>query len=367
MYTSFNVKNFRCFKDFVIKPLARVNLVAGKNNVGKTALLEALWLHAGPDVPNLGIRVDTFRGMPNPVPEELFRDLFHRFDRDGTIALSATGDWGKASRDLQIKVQDRQTTQVTLTAGTMGDEQAVEDRSTAQAIESSHEIVLKYTDESGQLYTSRGWLVQQQVGPGIVTGSMRMSQERVPGRPDPVYLAARHRPTAREDADRFSKFEIETRENEIVEVLKLTEPRLKRLTIVAEHGSPTVYGDTGIGRLLPVPLMGDGMARLLSLALSFGTAQGAIVLFDEVENGLHHTIMADVWKALARFARNFNVQIVATTHSHECVRSAHEAFKEDEVYDFRLHRLDRSGDDIKAVTFDQQMLETALQSGLELR
>lgn len=47
MYTSFSVKNFRCFDDLTLDNLARVNLIAGKNNVGKTALLEALLLHSG--------------------------------------------------------------------------------------------------------------------------------------------------------------------------------------------------------------------------------------------------------------------------------------------------------------------------------
>ena len=38
MYKSFRVKNFRCFKDLQINDLGRVNLIAGKNNTGKTAL-----------------------------------------------------------------------------------------------------------------------------------------------------------------------------------------------------------------------------------------------------------------------------------------------------------------------------------------
>ena len=45
MYKSFRVKNFRCFKDLQINDLGRVNLIAGKNNTGKTALMEAMYLH----------------------------------------------------------------------------------------------------------------------------------------------------------------------------------------------------------------------------------------------------------------------------------------------------------------------------------
>jgi AAA15 family ATPase/GTPase len=42
MYKSFKIKNFRCFEELELNELAEVNLIAGKNNVGKTALLEAL-------------------------------------------------------------------------------------------------------------------------------------------------------------------------------------------------------------------------------------------------------------------------------------------------------------------------------------
>ena len=42
MYTSFSIENFRCFEDLTVEPLARVNLICGENNTGKTALLESL-------------------------------------------------------------------------------------------------------------------------------------------------------------------------------------------------------------------------------------------------------------------------------------------------------------------------------------
>jgi predicted ATP-dependent endonuclease of OLD family len=77
--------------------------------------------------------------------------------------------------------------------------------------------------------------------------------------------------------------------------------------------------------------------------------------------------MAKVWTAIAQAARAADVQIFATTHSWECITAAHQAFSESDTYDFRLHRLDRIGEDIRAVTLNQKMLDTAIQSGLEVR
>ncbi len=43
---SLEIKGYRCFEHLTIEKLGRVNLIVGKNNVGKTALLEALWIYA---------------------------------------------------------------------------------------------------------------------------------------------------------------------------------------------------------------------------------------------------------------------------------------------------------------------------------
>jgi AAA15 family ATPase/GTPase len=63
MYTSFEAKNFRGFEDLAISELGRVNLIAGVNNIGKTALLEALFIHCGAYNPVLALNVNALRGI----------------------------------------------------------------------------------------------------------------------------------------------------------------------------------------------------------------------------------------------------------------------------------------------------------------
>jgi len=113
--------------------------------------------------------------------------------------------------------------------------------------------------------------------------------------------------------------------------------------------------------------MGGGMERLASLVLVIGTIPNGVVLVDEVESGLHYSILPKVWRAIGEVARQFNTQVFATTHSLECIVAAHRAFSESERYDFRLHRLDRDKESISAVTYDQETLEAAIETGLEVR
>jgi AAA15 family ATPase/GTPase len=145
------------------------------------------------------------------------------------------------------------------------------------------------------------------------------------------------------------------------------EPRLKRLSILVTAAGPTIHGDIGIDRLLPLQMMGDGLGRLLTLLLSIISSEDGFVMVDEIESGLHFSVMAKVWSAIAQIAREKNVQVFATTHSWECLKAAHESFSQSGIYDFRLHRLDRVDDLVTSTTYDKDMIETALSSGMELR
>src|SRR5216684_4176503 len=87
MIRSFKIKNYRGFKDFAIEPLERVNLITGSNNVGKTALLEAIYLNITPAnalSSNLG---------SNNVESSTRHNLFRGF-KDINYSLDNVTKWG---------------------------------------------------------------------------------------------------------------------------------------------------------------------------------------------------------------------------------------------------------------------------------
>ncbi len=109
------------------------------------------------------------------------------------------------------------------------------------------------------------------------------------------------------------------------------------------------------------------MARVIGILLRIANASGGIVLIDEIENGLHHSILKNFWQVIGRAAKVFNTQVIATTHSYECIREAHYAFSQSQDYDFLLHRLDRINNRVEAVAYDQEALEAALKAEFEVR
>ncbi|MCY4366348.1 MAG: AAA family ATPase [Chloroflexi bacterium] len=365
MYRSFTIKNFRCFDELTVEGMGRINLIAGKNNVGKTALLEALWVHHGAVNPDVGVRIGTFRGLDAPSLDNFLADLFHRFNRGGVIELLAIGDWSESPRELRISCEEVSTVEVPLPRPR--DEQHDTRQTSSTFNNSSSRVVFDYTFGPDVQLSATGRLVEQIVGPGVSTIAMEQTQRPRPYQENGIFLAARRTGVSNEDVQRYSQLEVAGQEGKILDILEQIEPSLGRLAVVATGQETRIYGEIGLDRLIPFQLMGDGMSRLLSVALAIATAPGGIVLVDEIENGIHHSVMEKVWKAIGAFAHSYDVQLFATTHSYECIGAAYRAFESDEEDELRLFRIERSKEGkFRAVKFDRERLGSVLQFNMEV-
>jgi hypothetical protein len=376
MYTSFSVENFRCFERLTVEPLARVNLICGENNTGKTALLESIWLHSGPNSPDLGLRLNGFRGIGGPDPRRLLYDLFRNFDPQRSIKLEARGDWSEGIRSLKIKLQPRGTE---VFVPQNPDEQFVGGRGarvTNVSAVSDAEVYLDFVDEDNDSFVSTGrWEVAEAPVPdgiplvpfSLSSQGMVMNRAAMPPSPSNIFLSARHRNRPEEDVARFGNVVLSGGADSIVSCLKAVDTRIDRLETIAAPPSPMIYADIGIGRPVPMGFLGDGVGRLLSMALAFQEATGGTILIDEIENGLHFSAMKGVWENLDRLSRELNVQIFASTHSYECLEAARDAFKTVGQRDLHVHRLDRRDGGVISTTYPFDALDFTLSYGSELR
>ncbi|MDP2896508.1 MAG: AAA family ATPase [bacterium] len=358
MYGSLSIRNFRCFREIELGDLERVNLIAGKNNVGKTALLEALFLHSGPANASLAAFVNQLRGIPIAPrdPESAWRSLFHDLNLGEAVELSSTDSDG-ASRSLRIFPRQEEAVHVPLEepgakAPNEGRERAVSGPVVGRSLVFEHRAPSEEPRTSRFFFDGRGFRIEPPPPPPPFPG---------------IFQVAAGQPDLQGDADRYGSLQRQKRERRVLELLRIIEPRLEGLAVIPIDGVLAVHGDIGLSALVPVPLMGGGMARLFSMAVAVGIAEGGVVLIDEIENGIYHASMAKVWEALGAFARHCDTQLFCTTHSFECIASAHEAFEKSGQYDFRLHRLEQMGEEIRAVTYDQETLGAAIESGLEVR
>lgn len=92
MLEEIEIQNFRCFEETKISGFERVNLIGGKNNSGKTALLEALYLFNAP-LPQgilflMQLRKESL-SFSKAFPEKTWDNLFFRGRKDKDLEISS--------------------------------------------------------------------------------------------------------------------------------------------------------------------------------------------------------------------------------------------------------------------------------------
>lgn len=360
MYKTFRVKNFRCFNDLQINDLGRVNLIAGKNNTGKTALMEAMYLHSG--------NRDSRTLLRSSRPESGLRYGAHLPPDFGAVATSVIS-WDTIFHDFDI------SDDIDLTAESSTVEPSLFD----EPYESSVKLGIKsieshdFDDILSQLrvdgldsYTHIDILAvtsdynRQSTYFAILDGSLLRSRRKTKPLHQSDFLFPRQILNEQVNSTRFTNMLKKDSVPTLLSALNDIEPRLLGLELWFDGRRPLIKADIGLRQPLSLGDLGDGVNRIASLILAMSEVPGGIMFIDEIENGLHHSIQKNIWKAIGQIARDLDIQVFATTHSLEMIRAAYEAFSEGNKLDqFRYHRLYRSrkSDDIQATTYNELDLE----------
>ena len=328
VFTSLKVAGYRGLKSLEVKRLGQVNLVAGRNNSGKTSLLEAVFLLAHGGSAQAAINGNVVRGgvstgaHPDENSRALWGPMFSDLDLSQPVSIS-----GKHSvlGALDLKITHRYSGRF---------ERASASRDTHPGAHASF-------GEDGAKVEVKG---DPLVAPCVILKSSADNPQ--------------------DDAKRLGLLRVRKQASLVVEALQVIEPRLQALDGFAGPGGHTLWGDIGRPEQIPLAVLGDGVNRLARLVLAMAHKRGLVVLVDEIENGFHHSVLERVWKAIHTTAERFATQVIATTHSHEAIAAAYRASP---GHDFVLHRLDVDDDAVKCVTYDSESIEGALEHGLEVR
>ena len=352
-----SVSGFRGIDELSISRLGRVTLLAGKNSVGKTTVLES-------------VRVYAARGRYS-VLSELLRDrneLIDISDEDGDRALSL--DWAALfygrSRPRRAEIS----------IGTSN----LED----------HLSINKYDDPQKELFAdeteSIGLKVSFRESDQYIMDLSSTGRYRFP---------RRHRSTEEDEPPPAITCEYlgpevlsERHASRLWDSVALTEdaPRVQAaldlvigndvlgIAIVGDGSSTNARGVRRVivrlqGQDRPVPLksLGDGAVRLFGIALALANSRGGFLLIDEAENGIHHTVHHNLWKMILQTAHTNVVQVLATTHSWDCVRGFAHAAAEISEADGVLVRLDRDDRGLRAIEYSEEDLKIAADQGIEVR
>ena len=358
MYRSITVENFKCFREITIPDLKRVNLFTGKNNVGKTALLEAIFLSLGPTNMRLSMQCSVLRGIQHVRldAESIWGLDFYRGDISKPIRIRMC-DYDGKEYELAIRLSEPEEEIISsseVTSGNGGGRAAF-----LQTERKPSRLTAEFTHSDGSKHHSHA---------EVVANGIKVQEAKVRTSLHGTFISSRAPGEVKEQAEYFSSLMESRRKDTLLDPLKLIEPRLKDLVLLYKGDLPLIAGEIDMGPPIPLPLMGEGVNRLTSMILAVSHEdKGGAVLVDEVENGFHHSVLEEEWKSLVTIAKESDVQLFLTTHSWDCVQAAHRVFSSSEEYDLGLYRIERSGEQTRVITYDKESIDGSIKFEMEVR
>lgn len=355
MINSIEFNNFRGLKHLQLPELSQITLLTGRNNAGKSSILEGVFLFMDHSVAESFGKINNIRGMvSNTNPSSLWEPAFYRLDTNNLLQIQMIID-GKLC-DLTYERDDS-----FIPVDGNGNIQSAFSQFAATT-RSTYTLKYHYKEED---YSEDGYFFLND------TGLFRTVNTSLPNNQIRFLPATRFvSPTTREDlavATWFGQLELMGQKGKIISLLKILEPDISDITTISNQGQIQLYIKIR-GQLMPARLAGDGLNRLLYFLLMVLANQNAILLIDEIDAGFHYSVLQSFWRAIATAAKQSNCQIISTTHSYECIKGAVNGIaRADLNKDFCLYRVERTQNENRALRYDSDLAQFAIDANMEVR
>lgn len=384
MLTNIRIRNFRMLDDLDIPRLGRVNLIVGKNNSGKSTLLESLRICKEVDLRKLLREILKEHDESFDLDQEVsienqeqswygLKNLFpnRKFPSDSNKSISISSNEKNLIKIEYVFYYINEEFDTDEDGNVIGvsERRVYVDHSKISDIDETYEInsALRITLESGRIIVvdlaedGRRFFVSLSKN---TTKCSYVSTDFI----SPEKLA-----------DLWDSITFTPAEETVLKSLRIIDQDIERLAFI-KNSSKSASRESqrlAIVKLknsdsrIPLNSMGDGMSRILQLILSIFPAKNGILLIDEFENGLHYSVQEEVWRIIFQLARDLNIQVFATTHSWDCIESftkvANESPEDGVLLKISRSKLTSDNGKVIATVYDEEALKTVTASALEVR
>ena len=333
------IKNFKLFKDFKAEGFGRVNLIGGKNNVGKTAFMEALELNiTSLDVFSLAFSLS-----------KLVRRRQHRyFELDFLHNDSSDMQINTNIKKIAVKYYNEQS------------EPSYYNTLDNNNLNLEYEPSLKLTVNNNEKVFSVNRIIDRPI-----------MMRKPSGAQDEMYANFISSTTTeeRDIAILYGKLVDLNKEDFLNTSLKLFDKNIIALKQKATERD-VVLKLSLENQEFPVLLssLGEGVNRYIAILSAIWASKDGFLFIDEIENGIHNTNYDKLWKVILKTSKEANVQIFATTHSKECIESyarVARKLEDNEIGFIELGRNKKGA--IDSVVMDSEMFQRYVKLGNEVR
>ena len=356
------IAGFRGIDKLSIPRLGRVTLLVGKNSVGKTTVLDA-------------IRVYAARGR-YPALRELLegrdelsldhdddRNTVHIPDIDGLFygwnaSLNSHVKIGPCNEDDQLRIE-------MVSSDIVWDILQRESPSELWDIDTIQAIKITFQDSTQVIpwgLYPRMRLLQRHLSMGTEMSPAVKFETLGPGVLTNQDLARFWDNVALTDNEESAKESLRSIFGKAIDGIAVVGDNNSR-----RGGRRAMVKLNSQGRPVPLRSLGDGASRILGVSIAFASSQNGFLLLDEAENGIHHSIQHDFWRMVLRASLANDVQVVATTHSWDCVMGFALAAIEYEEVEGLLYRLEKRQDGFRVVDYSKEDLSIVAEQNIEVR
>lgn len=306
MLQSIEIENFRCFEKASISGFEQINLITGKNNSGKTALLEAIFFclspHAGEIIEN---------SRKTSTDSDNAKNLC--FNQKTDIPLTIKCGTNTLSSKPRLHIPD---------------------------------VLGPYQTESRN-YFQLQFIFDKDYQIPIIENFARFFDDEI----------------------------IRGNSKIILQSLAVIDENIEDIRTFGSRQGVLYLRKKGNDNYISINYFGDAIQKIVRyiiniLDLEKSGKKGKILLIDEIENGIHYTAQAEVWRMLMKLCKHYNIQLFATTHSLEMIKAFRSVCAEEEFMGmggyFELGRNPKS-QQIVGIKHDLETLEYELASGDTIR
>lgn len=342
-FNKIEISNFRGFDHIKIAHLAKLNVFVGANNVGKSSILEAVFMLSGMSNPIMPARINYWRtASVNNMNST--RYLFHNIDFNNRPMLLAKSN--SYVRRLTFSPFRQSTANPSSDDTSMSSDikQLDFDFDTKEEGDFSYHASL-FADSNG--------ILQQTVDANYKED-----------------LSCLFIPADKNDSNATNNFATLVKRNKkqlVIDALKEFDPNIESIEALPDG---LYLAMKGMHELLPISMAGDGVRRVINIISSIASEDYNIVMIDEFDNGLYYTTHRLMWKVLLKFIEKRDIQLFVTTHNLECLQSLEAVLQDDEklqnlanVYNIAKTQLE--GFQAYRYSFDE--LKEAVNNEIEIR
>lgn len=361
---SLYIRNFKNFHKLTVKDVGKINLIVGKNNVGKSSLLEAISIYVtnGEDswlrelmaargetiAENKGEEVDAEEVKEHYV--SLFAQWEENYSNDFAITIGESATDKNAVHISQAYIKESRKNSSTVWE--TFNEEDLGHRINRNSITGAG-IIVRVGEQTSIIPYDKG------------RSFLSTFNDKFPFRYVPIDAIQSF-----SNAKLFDKISLSPEEDYVLEALQIINPSIRKIGFVETNerlksdriAVVTIKGENKRFRLSS---MGDGINRILTVILNMVNCKNGVFLLDEFETGLHYSVQTQLWQLIFVLAEKLNIQVFVTSHSNDCIRSFAEANK---YGNGRLIRLsERKGEIVPTIYADNEDIKYAIDNDIEIR